>query len=95
MSPAASAIADNELQGLMRRFGEQAVAAQATLARSTSASRDAALREAACAVRRQTADILAANAEDMADGEQKGLSAISSALAASRSPIYPIRSAGC
>ena len=25
MSPAASAIADNELQGLMRRFGEQAV----------------------------------------------------------------------
>jgi glutamate-5-semialdehyde dehydrogenase len=75
MSPAASAIADNELQGLMRRFGEQAVAAQATLARSTSASRDAALREAARAVRRQTADILAANAEDMADGEQKGLSA--------------------
>ena len=75
MSPAASTIADNELQGLMRRFGEQAVAAQATLARSTSASRDAALREAARAVRRQTADILAANAEDMADGEQKGLSA--------------------
>ena len=59
----------------MRRFGEQAVAAQATLARSTSASRDAALREAARAVRRQTADILTANAEDMADGEQKGLSA--------------------
>ena len=75
MTPAASTIADNELQGLMRRFGEQAVAAQATLARSTSASRDAALREAARAVRRQTADILAANAEDMADGEQKGLSA--------------------
>ena len=75
MSPAASAIADNELQGLMRRFGEQAVAAQATLARSTSASRDAALREAARAVRRQTADILAANAEDMQRGADNGLAA--------------------
>ena len=75
MSTASSAIADNELQGLMRRLGEQAVAAQATLARSTNTSRDAALREAARAVRRQTADILAANAEDMAEGEQKGLSA--------------------
>ena len=59
----------------MLRLGEQAVAAQETLARSTAASRDAALREAAHAVRRQAAQILAANALDMAEGEQKGLSA--------------------
>jgi glutamate-5-semialdehyde dehydrogenase len=64
-----------ELQQLMLRLGEQAVAAQETLARSTAASRDAALREAAHAVRRQAAQILAANALDMAEGEQKGLSA--------------------
>ncbi|MFM8518232.1 MAG: glutamate-5-semialdehyde dehydrogenase [Nevskiaceae bacterium] len=59
----------------MRRLGEQAVAAQATLARSTAASRDQALRAAARAVRQQAAQILADNARDMAEGEQKGLSA--------------------
>jgi len=64
-----------ELQRLMRRLGEQAVAAQATLARSTAASRDQALRAAARAVRKQAAQIVADNARDMAEGEQKGLSA--------------------
>ncbi|MFZ9477312.1 MAG: glutamate-5-semialdehyde dehydrogenase [Steroidobacteraceae bacterium] len=75
MSTASVTATQGELQQLMLRLGEQAVAAQETLARSTAASRDAALREAAHAVRRQAAQILAANALDMAEGEQKGLSA--------------------
>ena len=75
MSTGTSATSEGELPKLMRRLGEQAVAAQAILARSSTASRNEALREAARAVRGHGSEILAANAEDMADGERKGLSA--------------------
>jgi len=70
-----TATSESELPKLMRRLGEQAVAAQSILARSSTASRNEALREAARAVRGHGSEILAANAQDMADGERKGLSA--------------------
>ena len=60
---------------LMRELGQQARAAAATLARATPAARDAALDAAAALLRERAGTILDANAEDVAAGEERGLSA--------------------
>jgi glutamate-5-semialdehyde dehydrogenase len=50
----------------LRQAAEQARRASATLARTPEAARNAALREAAAALRARTADVLEANARDLA-----------------------------
>ena len=60
---------------LMRELGQQARAAAAVLARATPAARDAALDAAAALLRERAGTILQANAEDVAAGEERGLSA--------------------
>ncbi len=60
---------------LMRELGQQARAAAAALARATPAARDAALDAAAALLRERAGTILEANAEDVAAGEERGLSA--------------------
>ena len=58
----------------MRQLGADARAAMAELADSSGEARNNALQAAAAAVRNQRNLILAANAEDLADGRQKQLS---------------------
>ena len=59
---------------LMTRLGVAARAAQAPLAAASEAAKNTALRSAAAALQRQTADILAANARDLAIACGKKLS---------------------
>ena len=66
---------DEGIGALMRTLGEAALAAQPVLAAAPRAQKDAALRAAAAALRTHQADVLAANALDMADAERKDLSA--------------------
>ncbi|MGE0719642.1 MAG: glutamate-5-semialdehyde dehydrogenase [Alphaproteobacteria bacterium] len=58
----------------MATMGAAARAAAATLATASTATKNAALAEAAAAIRAAAPAILAANAEDMADGRAAGLS---------------------
>ena len=58
----------------MTRLGVAARAAQAPLAAASEAAKNTALRSAAAALQRQTADILAANARDLAIACGKKLS---------------------
>ena len=64
-----------ELGLLMRRLGEAALAARSVLAAAPRSQKDAALLAAAAALRRHQAEVLAANALDMAQAEDKDLSA--------------------
>ena len=57
----------------MRELGEQARAAARVLARADSAAKDRALVAAAAAIRRDAANLLAANAEDVAEARAAGL----------------------
>ncbi|QHQ37330.1 glutamate-5-semialdehyde dehydrogenase [Algicella marina] len=64
---------DLNVAEIMREIGEAARAASRKLAVATSQQKNAALRNAGGAIRSRSADILAANAEDMAAAEAKGL----------------------
>ena len=64
-----------ELGWLMRRLGEAALAARSVLAAAPRSQKDAALLAAAAALRSHQAELLAANALDMAQAEDKDLSA--------------------
>ena len=64
-----------ELGLLMRRLGEAALAARSVLAAAPRSQKDAALLAAAAALRSHQAEVLAANALDMAQAEDKDLSA--------------------
>jgi glutamate-5-semialdehyde dehydrogenase len=64
-----------ELGLLMRRLGEAALAARSVLAAAPRSQKDAALVAAAAARRSHQVEVLAANTLDMAQAEQKDLSA--------------------
>lgn len=64
-----------ELGLLMRRLGEAALAARSVLAAAPRSQKDAALLAAAAALRSHQVEVLAANALDMAQAEDKDLSA--------------------
>jgi glutamate-5-semialdehyde dehydrogenase len=64
-----------ELGLLMRRLGEAALAARSVLAAAPRSQKDAALLAAAAALRSHQVEVLAANTLDMAQAEQKDLSA--------------------
>lgn len=68
-------MSDTELVALMRTLGERARAAQPALAQASSAQKDRALQAAAGALRQRLAEVLAANARDMAAAEAQNLSA--------------------
>jgi glutamate-5-semialdehyde dehydrogenase len=63
-----------DVKALMQDIGEKAKTASQDLAFAPSAKKDAALDAAAQAILDRRAEILAANAEDMAFGREKGLS---------------------
>ncbi len=63
-----------DVKTLMQDIGEKAKTASQNLAFTPAAQKDAALQAAAQAILDRRADILAANAEDMAFGRDKGLS---------------------
>lgn len=65
----------DELGLLMRRLGEAALAARSVLAAAPRSQKDAALLAAAAALRSHQVEVLAANALDMAQAEDKDLSA--------------------
>jgi glutamate-5-semialdehyde dehydrogenase len=67
--------AEPDLATEMARIGRQARAAAAELALASGAAKDRALRAAAMAIRAHGAEILAANARDLAKAERGGLSA--------------------
>jgi glutamate-5-semialdehyde dehydrogenase len=64
-----------DVAALMADLGRRARAAAAALARAPAGARDAALEGAAAALRGRSGRILAANADDLAAGEARGLSA--------------------
>ena len=66
--------ANESPEALVERIAKAGRAAQRVLARLTDAEKAAALRAAAAALRKAEATILEANAQDIAAGEQKGLS---------------------
>jgi len=70
-----TAAATEDIGGIMDRIGREAVAAERLLARATTVQKDRALAAAAAAIRRRGAEIIAANAEDMAAARAKNLSA--------------------
>ncbi len=65
----------DDLEASMLALGKAARAAAAELATSSGEARNAALRAAAVALRQREAELLAANAEDVAAGKARGLSA--------------------
>ena len=65
---------DSSIDGMMDIIGMQAKAAAARLAYASSEQKEEALMLAADAVQRQSAEIIAANSEDLAFGRDKGLS---------------------
>ncbi|MDF2231702.1 glutamate-5-semialdehyde dehydrogenase [Albimonas sp. CAU 1670] len=62
-----------DVPAVMAEIGRRAKAAAAELAYAPASARDAALRAAADAIEAREAEILAANAKDMAFGREKGL----------------------
>ena len=77
-----------DIVAVMHGIGAAARAAARELAQATSADKDAAIQAGAAAIRERNADILAANAKDMAAAEQKGISgALLDRLAAARNTI--------
>lgn len=74
MNKAAQAIAsDDDIPSIMNAMGAAAVVARQSLTRSSGGTRNAALVAAAKTLRERTAEILEANALDMAAGREKGL----------------------
>jgi glutamate-5-semialdehyde dehydrogenase len=69
-----SALAD-DLAGMMRQMGEAAVAASAALGLASTQTKNQALTAAAAAIRAHKAEILAANAEDLARARAQQLTA--------------------
>jgi len=67
--------ANTDIRALMQDIGHKARAAYAELAESMPAQRDAALVTAAAIIRESKAEILAANAKDVAYAKEKGLDA--------------------
>jgi glutamate-5-semialdehyde dehydrogenase len=61
-----------DLAGLMRRVGRDARAASRRLALASAAEKDAALRAMAAAIRGASAEILAANGDDLAEARSRG-----------------------
>ena len=70
-----NAAAGAEVRALMQKLGQAAVAAAVPLARSSTATRNDALRAAAAALRARSAEILAANEQDMRAARAENLSA--------------------
>ena len=69
-----NAVADiTDVKRYMRQVGEQARAAARVLARADSATKDRALVAAAAAIRREAAQLIKANAEDVAEASAQGL----------------------
>jgi len=66
--------AHSDAAALIAQMGAEARAAAAVLARTPTAVKATALRAAATAIRGSVAAILAANADDMAEGARRGLS---------------------
>jgi glutamate-5-semialdehyde dehydrogenase len=64
-----------ELATLMNELGQRAVAASQVLAQASTATKNRALQLAASAIRERQAEILDANAADVADAKERGLSA--------------------
>jgi glutamate-5-semialdehyde dehydrogenase len=64
-----------ELATLMNELGQRAVAASQVLAQASTATKNRALQLAASAIRERRAEILDANAADVADAKERGLSA--------------------
>lgn len=64
-----------DIAALMNDLGQRAVAASHVLAQASSAAKNQALQFAADAIREQRAHILEANAADVSDAKDKGLSA--------------------
>lgn len=75
IAPLADTAAPLSPEALVEQLARDGRAAQRVLARLSDAEKAAALRAAAAALRRAEGDILAANARDIAAGEEKGLSA--------------------
>jgi glutamate-5-semialdehyde dehydrogenase len=75
MSIAELTPSDDDLEAVMHGLGAEARAAFRALTQATTAQKDQALRAAAAAIRANTETILAANAQDIAHGESKGLRA--------------------
>jgi glutamate-5-semialdehyde dehydrogenase len=67
--------AETELAAQMAKIGRRAQEAATALCLASTDSKVAALNNAAAAVRARTADILAANARDLAEAENQGVSA--------------------
>ena len=65
----------SDLTTEMAKIGHRAREAAAALSLASPEAKVAALNDAAAAVRAQTADILGANARDLAEGERQGVSA--------------------
>ena len=74
-SPVAEENTAPDIATLMRRIGEAARRAGATLAIADSAAKDGALRAGAAAIRDSRATLLEANGADMAAAKDKGLTA--------------------
>jgi len=64
----------DDIAGLMHDLGAQAQAAAHDLASASGEARSTALRAAADEIRRQTPALLAANGEDLAEADRRGLS---------------------
>jgi glutamate-5-semialdehyde dehydrogenase len=62
-----------DIKSYMRQVGEQARAASRVLARAGSATKDSALVAAAAAIRRNVSQLMAFNAEDVAEARAHGL----------------------
>jgi glutamate-5-semialdehyde dehydrogenase len=69
----APATSDDEIDRLMTELGQRARGAVRDLAKASDARKNKALQEAAQALRRRSADILSANAKDLAAAREKGL----------------------
>ena len=66
---------NSEVHDMMQDVGQRARAAYAKLSEASNEQKDMALVQAAIAIRARAADILAANAKDVAYGKEKGLDA--------------------
>jgi glutamate-5-semialdehyde dehydrogenase len=64
-----------EIATLMNELGQRAVAASQVLAQASTATKNQTLQLAASAIRERRAEILDANAADVADAKERGLSA--------------------
>jgi glutamate-5-semialdehyde dehydrogenase len=66
---------NSDLSRIMRRIGQAALAASDALSLAATATKNEALRAAAAAIRARKADILDANAQDLAQARERELSA--------------------